>query len=82
MRNYWDSSHFKESVGDLVLDRMYGLNAPGRVVPFDFGVRVTTSNIESHLAAVRQRQAEYRASHSVDVEALAALLEQAKRSAH
>ena len=82
MRNYWDSSHFKESVGDLVLDRLYGLNAPGRVVPSDFGVRVTASNIESHLAAIRQRQAEYRASHAEDVEALAALLEQARRSAH
>jgi hypothetical protein len=46
MRNYWDSSHFKESVGDLVLDRLCGFNAPERVVPPDFGVHVTASNIE------------------------------------
>jgi len=81
MRNYWDSSHFKESVGDLVLDRLRGVNTPGRVVPPDFGVRVTSSNIETHLAGIRQRQAAYRASRAPDVEALAVLLEQVKRSA-
>ncbi|HSB51033.1 MAG TPA: hypothetical protein VLD40_00090, partial [Dissulfurispiraceae bacterium] len=81
MRNYWDSSHFKENVGDLVLDRLFGVNAPGRAVPSDFGVRVTASNIDSHLAGIRQRQAEYRASHREDVEALARLVEQAGRSA-
>ncbi len=81
MRNYWDSSHFKESVGDLVLDRLYRVNASGRIVPPDFGIRVTSANIEAHLAAIRQRQAMYRASHPEDMAALARLLEQARGSA-
>lgn len=79
MRNYWDSSHFRESVGDLVLDRLFGVSLPGRNPPPDFGVRVTASNVEAHLAGVRQRQAAYRASRGADVEALTALSVQAGR---
>ncbi|HEX9179704.1 MAG TPA: hypothetical protein VF859_04860, partial [Burkholderiales bacterium] len=77
MRNYWDSSHFKERVGDLVLDRVLGHGIPGRELPPDFGLRVTASSVEAHLAGVRQRQAAYRASRGEDVAALRALLAQA-----
>jgi hypothetical protein len=73
MRNYWDSSHFKESVGDLVQDRLLGVGVAGRELPPDFGLRVSASNVEEHLAAVRRRQAQYRASRAADVRALAAL---------
>lgn len=81
MRNYWDSSHFKESIGDLVLDRLFEDKASARAVPPDFGMRVTVSNIETHLGAIRRRQAEYRSSRREDAEALAALLDQARPGA-
>src|SRR5206468_2665289 len=35
MKFYWDSSHFKDIVGDFVLDRLFGLNHPRREVPPD-----------------------------------------------
>jgi hypothetical protein len=70
MRNYWDSSHFKESVGDLVLDRLFGVAAPGPGIPEDFGVKLDSSNIEDHLQAVRGRQEAYRATHIEDVMAI------------
>jgi hypothetical protein len=41
MRFYRDSSHFKDVVGDFVLDRLFGLSHPRRPVPLDFGVRLT-----------------------------------------
>jgi hypothetical protein len=78
LRNYWDSSHFKERVGDLVLDRLFGLSVPGRELPPDFGVRVTASNLEQHLAGIRARQAAYRASRAGDVTVLRAFLAQAR----
>lgn len=48
MKNYWDSSHYRQEVGDLVLDRLF--NVPANQVPNDFGILVTPQNIESHLA--------------------------------
>lgn len=77
MRNYWDSSHFRERVGDLVLDRLFGGSGSGHSLPPDFGIRVTTSNVEEHLAGARQRQAAYRVSRGEDVAALKALFAQA-----
>jgi hypothetical protein len=75
MANFWDSSHFKEGVGDLVLDRLLGTNLPSRPIPQDFGVRLETGNVEAHLTAVRQHQAEYRASHPDEAAAIAAMIE-------
>ena len=50
MKNYWDSSHYRQEVGDLVLDRLF--DTPENKVPDDFGTLVTPQNIESHLANI------------------------------
>ncbi|MBI3796729.1 MAG: hypothetical protein HY268_07150 [Deltaproteobacteria bacterium] len=42
MQWYWESSHFKKELGDLVLDRLFDYHEPGREVPEDFGVPITT----------------------------------------
>ena len=67
MRFYWDSSHFKDVVGDLVLDRLFGLSHPGRPVPADFGVQLTAATIEPALARLRAAQLAYRRSNPQDV---------------
>src|SRR5262245_6848292 len=64
---YWDSSHFKDGVGDLVLDRLFGLSHPERPVPPDFGVRLTAATIEPALARLRAAQLAYRRSNLQDV---------------
>jgi hypothetical protein len=64
---YWDSSHFKDVVGELVLDRLFGLSRPRRPVPPDFGVRLTPATIEPALARLRAAQLAYRRSHPQDV---------------
>lgn len=55
MLNYWDSSHYKKLVGNLVLERLF--NPETDLVPDDFGILITPDNIESHLARIRQDQA-------------------------
>jgi len=67
MEFYWDSSHFKDIVGDFVLDRLFGLSHPRRPVPPDFGVRLTLATVEPALAQLRAAQLAYRRSHPQDV---------------
>lgn len=73
MRFYWEGSHFKSETGDLVLDRLFAWQEPGRLVPADFGVPLTERNIEAHLAEIRWRQAEYRRRHPEDLKELEAM---------
>ncbi|MGD1701959.1 hypothetical protein [Dapis sp. BLCC M229] len=54
MKNYWDSSHYRKEVGDLVMNRLFDYQ--NEIVPKDFGVLITESNIESHLQKIRDRQ--------------------------
>jgi len=67
MEFYWDSSHFKDTVGDFVLDRLFGLSHSRRPVPPDFGVRLTPATVEPALAWLRAAQLDYRRSHPQDV---------------
>ena len=67
MRFYWDSSHFKEEVGDWVLDRLFGMVRPGQAVPGDFGQLLTLANIETVLAEQRDAHTRYVGEHPEDV---------------
>jgi len=60
MQFYWDSSHFKEIVGDFVLDRVFGVSHSQHRIPQDFGVQLSTATIEPALARVRADQVAYR----------------------
>ena len=74
LRYYWDSSHFKQIVGDYVLDRVYAVSDSSRVAPPDFGVRLTTDNIESYLSEQRTLQATYRRRFPDDIARLRKLV--------
>ena len=74
MRYYWDSSHFKEQVGDYVLDRLFGVTTASREAPRDFGIRLTADTIESALAQQRVAQAAYRERFPEEVAALQSLV--------
>ncbi|MGJ3247067.1 MAG: hypothetical protein ACFE0I_13465 [Elainellaceae cyanobacterium] len=52
MHYYWDSSHYRDKTGDLVIDRLFG--DPDMNVPPDFGVWVTPDTIDTHLAQNRR----------------------------
>lgn len=51
MKNYWDSSHYRKEVGDLILNRIFKVQE--KTVPNDFGVLLTSDNIELQLATKR-----------------------------
>lgn len=71
MKYYWESSHFKDRTGDLVLNRIFNRGE----VPADFGVRLDSATIESSLAEIRQRQTAYRLAYPDDVALLRGYIE-------
>jgi hypothetical protein len=52
MRHYWDTSHFKKEMGDIMLRRMYGAETKYK----NFGVLLSVNNIDSHLVRLRQQR--------------------------
>lgn len=70
MRWYWEPSHYRREVSELVLARIMGdQDAPG--LPDDFGVLLTPQTIDLHSRRMRAAQAAYRAGHGADLELLA-----------
>jgi hypothetical protein len=74
MSYYWDSSHFKQIVGDYVLDRVYAVANPAHPAPRDFGVQLTDATVGPYLADQRLRQAQYRRRFTNDIAALRRLI--------
>jgi hypothetical protein len=64
MHWFWEYSHYRKAAGDLILDRVLGYNGPERILPADFGVRLTGENIDAHLAQSRAGIANWAAANS------------------
>lgn len=75
MNYYWDSSHFKEIVGDFILDRLFGVSRAGRPLPDDFGVLLNDDTIESAILHTRADQITYRLNHPHDIAAIRTIVE-------
>src|SRR5262249_15971348 len=71
MNYYWDSSHFRQKVGDWVVDRLF--HSQGGV-PADFGIELTADNVEDVLARIRVDRARYRRWYPADVAAIRAMV--------
>ena len=67
MQWYWESSHYKKELGDLVLDRIFNYSDPQRTIEKGFGVQLTSSNIEFHLQQIRQDRQQWRESNPGDI---------------
>ena len=78
MQWYWESSHFKKALGDLVLSRMLHFESHQKV-PDDFGVPIHSGNIEAHLAEIRRGKDIYFKEHPEEVEDVRLL---AEKTAH
>lgn len=59
MRWYWEAGHFKSELGNLVLDRVFGR---GNEFP-EFGVLISSSNIDQHIRLIQSQAIEYRRQH-------------------
>jgi hypothetical protein len=78
MKYYWDSSHFKQEVGDWILDRLFGTASKDHPVPEDFGVLLTPTTIDAALRKIRVEQAVYRDGHVADIKEIESMVEQVK----
>ena len=63
---FWDHAHYRKAAGDLILDRVFGHRERSRILPTDFGVRLTTANAKMHLASSRSKLEEW-ATKSADL---------------
>jgi len=80
MKFYWDSSHFKEVVGDYVFDRLFSVSRPGRMAPRDFGLRLTSDTVELTLERIRFDQAIYRKNNPDDIAVIRSLVDGGRQS--
>ncbi|MDB5446877.1 MAG: hypothetical protein JWQ97_2194 [Phenylobacterium sp.] len=71
MAHYWESAHYKEVLGGMILDRISGRSNPD--IPADFGLRLTAADIEARLAADRAARAAYAAAQPQQVAEVARL---------
>jgi hypothetical protein len=70
MRYYWDSSHFKEVVGDMVLERLLQTGIQAQSQADDFGIKLDAGNIDDMITRLRSRQQEYRRHNASEIAAL------------
>lgn len=75
MRWYWEAGHFKKSLGDKVLARVFA----SRDADTSFGRRLAAESIEVVLAETRTGLSRYKMTHSSDVEELRNLVRAAQR---
>lgn len=78
MKWYWEAGHFKQELGDLVLDRVLGHRDPQRPLPEYFGIPLSAQNIEAHLARIRSDQARYPILHRQDAEEISNIVSMVK----
>jgi hypothetical protein len=70
--DYLDPVHYAPNLGDKILSTILGLTEDTRVEN-DFGVKLTISNIDEHLAKIRNAQTRYESSHPEEMKWLASL---------
>lgn len=62
MQYYWEPSHYRANVGEMVMSRLVGSgNAAG-----SFGAEITPGSIEGHLARMREARERYARDHPVE----------------
>ena len=76
MKWYWESSHFTEALGAVVLRRMLHLPTPDDVEAGDFGAPITPANIGDHLTDIRRQRDKYARDNPAEIAAVAKMAEQ------
>jgi hypothetical protein len=66
-RWFWESSHYKKQVGDLIMVRMLRPERALTAVPRNFGVELGSDMLEGHLASIRRGAQRYRSENPFEV---------------
>ncbi len=72
---YWESSHYRVELGNLVLDRIFDHHEPGRTMPADFGVRLSADDLDAVQRRAREGRARYRSEHAAEIAEIRAQLD-------
>ena len=67
MQYYWDSSHFKEVVGDMVLDRLLQTGDQLQTRADDFGIELTAENVDNVIARLNSGHQAYREDNAAEI---------------
>lgn len=76
MKYFWEGSHYRKNVGDLILDRLFSSQKPVEITPDGFGVLLDPGNIDAHLLATSQAREQYISTHQQDIEQIARLVQE------
>ena len=77
LRYFWEASHYRKGMGDLILDRIFDYRDPAQPLPDDFGVRLSAANIDAHIANSNAKLTEWAAHDEFAVK-----LDEVARSPH
>ncbi len=76
MQWYFESSHFSSETGALILDQILDFHDLSRIVPADFGVLLSSSNIDANLNALREARLHYQETHQDDLREIVEIVHQ------
>lgn len=76
MAYYWEASHYRTNVGNLILQRLFHGATP---VPADFGIELQPAMMDDHLARLRASRARYQAEHAQESAFAKAIVDDATR---
>jgi hypothetical protein len=74
---FWECSHFKKELGDLVIHRVLDDDAAGKDAQSDFGVLLTLENLDDHLKKIRDDREWYAREHPEEIARVERLAHQA-----
>lgn len=64
MQHYWEQSHYRREVGEMILARLFAEKQPeDSASPDAFGVELTSATIEGHLERSRENRRRYIMEH-------------------
>jgi hypothetical protein len=69
LRWYWEAGHFKKSLGDILLARIFGIRGKNP----QWGRRLLSQEVEEHLRQLRLARDDYERAHSAELAELAVL---------
>jgi hypothetical protein len=69
MRSYWDASHYRKTVGDQILNRIFHIDVAR--VPADFGAYVTVHTVDAHLAHLDRAARQWESANPTAVDFVA-----------
>lgn len=73
---YWEAGHFKQALGEVMLQTMFARDGRGANIPF--GVQLTPINIEREIERIRHERVWYEATQGAPVRKIRQLVDRAK----